>query len=169
MPRWTLVRKLSLALAFPLLLVGCASDPIDVSTTFDPLTRFPARASYLWDEAANKLPDDPRVNQMDTDSLIREAANAEFAARGYQLSTSGAAHFRLSYDLTLHTWYGPDNSSSQGSLSLWLADAATRRRIWMGYVRAEIHVGLSREERLERLRGAMARLLAKFPPAQRGG
>jgi hypothetical protein len=38
----------------------------------------------------------------------------------------------------------------------------------MGYVRAEIHVGLSREERLARLRGAMARLLEKFPPAQRG-
>ena len=38
----------------------------------------------------------------------------------------------------------------------------------MGYVRAEIFVGLSREERVTRLRGAMARLLEKFPPAQRG-
>ena len=43
------------------LCVGCASDPVDVSTTFDPLTPFPARATYLWDEAANELPDDPRV------------------------------------------------------------------------------------------------------------
>ena len=168
MPRWPFDRKLGIAMAAHLLLLGCASDPIDVSTTFDPLTRFPAQATYLWDEAASKLPDDPRLNQMDTDSVIREAANAEFAARGYRLSTSGSAHYRLSYDLALHTWYGPDNSSSLGSLSLWLADAATKRRVWMGYVRAEIHVGLSRAERLERLRGAMARLLEKFPPAQRG-
>jgi hypothetical protein len=68
----------------------------------------------------------------------------------------------------VHSWYGPDNSTSLGSLSLWLADAATRRRVWMGYVRAEIFVGLSREERVTRMRGAMARLLEKFPPAQRG-
>jgi hypothetical protein len=51
---------------------------------------------------------------------------------------------------------------------LWLVDAAAKRRVWMGYVRAEILVGLSREERVMRLRGAMARLLEKFPPAQRG-
>ena len=158
-----------LLLAAHLALLGCASDPIDVSTTFDPLTRFPAQATYLWDETASRLPDDPRINQMDMDSLIREAADAEFAARGYRPSTSGSAHYKISYDLTVHTWYGADNSSSLGSLSLWLADAASKRRVWMGYVRAEVHVGLSRAERLARLRGALARLLEKFPPAQRGG
>jgi hypothetical protein len=149
-------------------ITGCASDPIDVSTTFDPLTPFPARATFLWDESANKLPEDPRLNQMETDSLIREAANAEFAARGYQLSTTGSAHYELSYDLAIHTWYEANNTSSLGSLSLWLTDASTRRRVWMGYVRAEILVGLSREERLARLQKAMARMLEKFPPSQRG-
>jgi len=170
MPRRPFVLPLALVLwmAAHLLLVGCASDPIDVSTTFDPLTRFPAQATYLWDETASKLPDDPRINQMETDSLIREAANSQFAARGYRLSTTTSAHYKLSYDLTVHTWYAADNSSSLGSLSLWLADAATKRRVWMGYVRAEILVGLSREERLSRLEKAMARLLEKFPPAQRG-
>ena len=152
-----------------LALAGCASDPIDVSTTFDPLTPFPAQATYLWDETASKLPDDPRINQMDTNSLIQEAANAEFAAHGYRLASTDSAHYKLSYDLAVHTWYAADNSSSLGSLSLWLTDAATRRRVWMGYVRAEILVGLSREERLARLQKAMARLLEKFPPSQRGG
>jgi hypothetical protein len=37
----------------------------------------------------------------------------------------------------------------------------------MGYVRAEIYVGLSREERVARLRQAMAKLLSTFPPSQR--
>jgi hypothetical protein len=168
MPRRPFPGRLSLVLAAALALLGCASDQIDVSTTFDPLTPFPAQASYLWDDAASQLPDDPRINQMETDSLIREAANSQFAARGYRLSTTASAHYKLSYDLAVHTWYGPDNSSSLGSLSLWLTDAATRRRVWMGYVRAEILVGLSREERLARLEKAMARLLEKFPPAQRG-
>jgi hypothetical protein len=149
-------------------LLGCASDPIDVSTTFDPLAQFPAQATYVWDQAANKLPDDPRIASMELDSLIQEAANAEFAKRGYRLSTTASAHYRLSYDLAVHTWYGPDNSSSQGSLSLWLSEVVSRRRVWMGYVRAEVHVGLSREERLARMREAMARLLERFPPAQRG-
>jgi hypothetical protein len=159
---------LGLSLWLAALGLGCASEGIDVSTTFDPLARFPAQATYVWDESASQLPDDPRFNQMETDSLIQEAANAEFGARGYRVATSGSANYRLSYDLTVHTWYGPDNSSSLGSLSLWLADAATRRRVWMGYVRAEILVGLSREERLARMRGALARLLEKFPPTQRG-
>ncbi len=159
---------LSLCLGLGALASGCASDGIDVSTTFDPLTPFPAQATFIWDTAANQLPDDPRINQMDTGSLIEEAANVEFAKRGYHLSTTGAANYKLSYDLTVHTWYGPDNSSSVASLSLWLADATTKRRVWMGYVRAEIYVGLSREERLKRMQGAMARLLEKFPPTQRG-
>jgi hypothetical protein len=37
----------------------------------------------------------------------------------------------------------------------------------MGYARAEIHVGLSREERLARIREAIARMLRDFPPKQR--
>ena len=56
---------------------------------------------------------------------------------------------------------------SVGSLSLWLSDAE-KRRVWMGYARAEIQIGLSREERLARLREAIAGMLAHFPPKQRG-
>ena len=33
-----------------------------------------------------------------------------------------------------------------------------------GYGRAEMNVGLSREERMMRLRGAIAKMLKKFPP-----
>jgi hypothetical protein len=150
-----------------LLLVGCVTDQVDVSTSFDPLIPFPARATYRWDEASNKLPDDQRLNAMETDSVIRAAADAEFAERGYQVTATGSAHYKLSYDLAIHTWYAANNTSSQGSLSLWLVDAASNRRVWMGYVRAEIYVGLNREERVARLRKAMARLLEKFPPSQR--
>lgn len=157
-----------LSLGLVALGLGCASDGIDVSTTFDPLTPFPARATYVWDTAANQLPADPRFEQMGVGGVIEEAANAEFAARGYTLSTTGTANYKLSYDLTVHTWYGPDNSSSVGSLSFWLVELATKRRVWMGYVRADVRVGLTREERVARMREALAKLLEKFPPSQRG-
>jgi len=165
--RWRRLAAASACLAA--LASGCASDGIDVSTTFDPLTPFPRQATFVWDRAANQLPDDPRIRQLGTAELIEEAANAEFAARGYRVVTSGAANFKLSYDLAVHTWYGPDNSQSQASLSFWLVDSQSRRRVWMGYVRAEIYAGLTREERLKRMREAMARLLEKFPPSERPG
>jgi hypothetical protein len=149
-------------------LVACASD-IETSTAVDPLARFPAQATYVWDDAASRLPTDARFRQLnlDADALIRQAANEELAARGYRVSTGGSADYRLAYDFAVHTWIGPDNSTSVGSLSLWLSDAA-KRRVWMGYARAEVHVGLSREERLARVREAIARMLVRFPPAQRG-
>jgi hypothetical protein len=166
MPNRSLPLLASLLVA--LLGLACASDGIDVSTTYDPLVRFPRQALYVWDDAANKTPDDSRLDPAEIDSIVKEAANAELAARGYRLATGDAANYRLSYDLTVHTWLGPDNSRSLGSLSLWLADAASKRRVWMGYVRAELHVGLSRPERVARLREALKKLLEKFPPTQRG-
>jgi hypothetical protein len=149
-------------------LAGCSSDGIDVSTTFDPLTSFPTQASYAWDDLANKLPKEPRLQPLDLDSLIKEAANAEFAERGYRAVASESPDYRLSYELVVHTWIGPDNSRSVGSLSLMLVEAGTNRRVWLGFGRAEVHVGLTREERTMRLREAMAGMLEKFPPAQRG-
>jgi len=149
-------------------LAGCASDGIEVSTTYDPLTSFPAQASYAWDDRANKLPSDPRIAELDLDPLVKAAAEDEFAARGYRAVASGTPDYRLSYELVVHTWIGVDNSRSVGSLSLLLVEADTGRRVWLGFGRAEVHVGLTRAERTKRLRDALANMLEKFPPAQRG-
>lgn len=159
---------LALAALWLLQLGGCASTGIDTSTTFDPLTPFPAEATYVWDERASSLPQDPRIEQLDLSTLIREVASEELATRSYRDAGSGASNYRLSYQLTVNTWIGADNSRSIGSLSLMLVDNASNRRVWVGFGRAEIHVGLSREERKERLRQAVSAMLAKFPPSQRG-
>jgi len=149
------------------LLAGCASDVVEVSTTYDPLEPFPAQASYAWDDRANKLPADPRLAALDLDPIIKQAAEEELALRGYHPATSGSPDYRLSYELVVHTWIGPDDSLSVGSLSLLLAEASSGRRVWLGFARAEVHVGLTPAEREQRLRDAFARMLAKFPPAQR--
>ena len=157
---------LVLLLAVGLPLVGCASDGIETSTTFDPLHPFPAQATFSWDERANRLPKDPRIQQLDLAPLIVEAANAEFSARGYT-PVESAANYRLSFDLAVHSWIGADNSRSIGSLSLILIEQGSNHRVWLGYARADVHVGLSVEERRERMRRAVTRMLVSFPPSQR--
>jgi len=151
-----------------LLLLGCASnDAIPVSTNYDPLVRFPATATFVWDDAANTLPDDPAIEARSTDALLKSVANEAFAARGYRVVEGASADYRLSYQYVVHTYIGTNVSRSIGSISLMLSDYATKRRVWMGFGRAEIHVGLSPEERRARLSDAMARMLEKFPPSQR--
>ncbi len=154
-----------LSLVFLASLAGCASDGIEVSMTHDPLARFPAKGSYVWDDRANKLPSDARVADLDLGPLVKAAAEEAFAAHDYHAMASGPDYL-LSYELVIHTWIGADNSRSVASLSLRLVEADTGRRVWLGFGRAEVQAGLSRAERTERLRDAVAKMLEKFPPGQ---
>jgi len=149
-----------------IVLAGCASDDFQTSVVHDPLSSFPPQATYIWDVAADKLPSDDRVAALDLDPLLREAAEREFALRGYRAVTSGSADYWLSYQLAVHTWIGPNNSTSNASLSLLLVDAKSDRRVWMGYGRAQIQVGRSREERRAGIRTVIAKMLENFPPNQ---
>ena len=150
------------------LLAGCASDRIAVSTVFDPLMPFPKQATYAWDDRASSVPEQPRFRELDTEAVLKEVADEEFAKRGYRAVSSGSPDYRLSYQVTASTFIGADSSRSTGSLSLLLVEAATNHRVWMGFGQAQIHVGLTREERKERLRDALSRMLEEFPPTQRG-
>jgi hypothetical protein len=148
--------------------LGCASGPAApaVSSTYDPLFRFPAQARYAWDDAAIQLPEDPAIDRAETDALLREAADEAFAARGWGRAAP-PAEFRLSYHYVVNTRIAADYAKSVGSVSLLLVESASGRRVWMGFGRAEIYVGLTREERKARLRDALDRMLEKFPPSQR--
>ena len=148
-------------------LAGCVTNDAEVSTTFDPLTRFPARATYTWDDRTSSLPDDPRLEQLHFLRILKQVANEQLGIRGYRVVDAGAADYRLSYELHLNTWTGPDGSSAFGTLSLALRESGSRRRVWVGFVRAEVRVGLTEAERKERLGRSFARLLEKFPPSQR--
>jgi hypothetical protein len=149
-------------------LSACASqNAIPVSSSWDPLWRFPAQATFAWDDAATSLPDDPAVDRTSTDALVKTVANEAFAARGYRPVAPGSADYRMSYQYAVHSYVGSEGSRADGTLSLLLADGASGRRVWLGFGRAEVHVGLTPEERKARLREALDRMLADFPPAQR--
>ncbi|MBW2290196.1 MAG: DUF4136 domain-containing protein [Deltaproteobacteria bacterium] len=147
-------------------MLGCASDGIETSVAFDPLTQFPTQATFLWDSSSSKLPADDRIAALDLGPVIEAAAEAEFAVRGYTLSTTESANYLMSYQVASHSWIGADNSRAVGSLSLLLVEAASGRRVWLGIGRAEINVGLSNDERLAGMRVALAKMLKEFPPNQ---
>jgi hypothetical protein len=164
MPTHICVRFLAAALTA---LLACASsDDVPVSSSYDPLYRFPAEASFAWDERANVLPDHPDIDRAATDALLREVIGAAFAARGYRLA-GPEAPYRLSYEYAVNRRTSADESFAMGSVSLIMTERASRRRIWTGFGRAEIYQGHTPEERRARLREAMDRMLAGFPPTQR--
>lgn len=146
---------------------GCASDDrIDVGSTFDPLTRFPAAATWIWDERANRLPDDERIGFLDLDAIIREVSAEEFARRGYTEVESGASHYLLSYELGVVTWTSQTSATATGSISLTLRERESHRRVWLGFVRAPVDVSLDREQRVARIGSELRKLLETFPPNQ---
>jgi hypothetical protein len=159
-------RPALLSFVLAIAMIGCASDTVETSAAFDPLTRFPAQATFLWDSSSNKLPADDRITALDLAPIIEAAAEAEFGARGYTLSTTDSANYQLSYQVATHSWIGADNSRAVGSLSLLLVEAKSGRRVWLGIGRAEMNVGLSSEERLAGMRAALAKMLKEFPPNQ---
>lgn len=161
----TRVRTALLAAALLAWSAGCASDKIQVTRSFDPVASFPEQATYSWNDAANKLPQDDRLRELDLDSLIRQAADEAFAARGYRRVDGPAGDFRLSYQLSENIWRGPEGMTSVASISLVLTTAKSGHRVWVGFGRADVEPAISREQRAERLREAFDEMLEDFPPS----
>jgi hypothetical protein len=144
---------------------GCTSDGIEVTTSADPLATFPAQGTFAWDDAANKLPKDARIQELNLDPLIKQAATGAFAARGYREVGSGSADFRLVYEVGENRWHGPEGVTSVVSISLLLKDPTSGRHVWLGFGRAEVQTNVPPEERGRRLRAAFDKMLEKFPPS----
>lgn len=148
-------------------LSGCATTPEgDTGATYDPLAVFHREALWVWDDAQNKVPNDERINTEALDQNIKSAVAAEFAARGYREANESKVHYILSYEVGIHTWMSSTDASAFGSLSVLMREAASGRRVWLGFVRMQIDMSLTPAQRYERLRINVARMLENFPPAQ---
>jgi len=161
----------ALTLGLILMATGCAKPAFNTSTIFDPLAFFPTKATFAWDDQANHLPDNPELQPLEYDRVIKQVANEEFGKRGYTNSATDPtddADYRLSYELTVHRWISTEKTRAIGTLSLTLVDTKSNNRVWLGFGRAQVFIGLNEEERVERLRGILAEILAGFPPNQRG-
>ena len=160
------MRALLAPLAAVLLLTaaGCASDGVQVSTSADPLASFPAQATFAWNDAASRMPADPRLQALGLDALIKQAANEAFAARGYREAASGPANYALAYQVAEDRWLGPEGTTSFVSIALLMTEA-NGRLVWSGFGRAEAQANVARADRARRLRHAFDEMLKSFPPS----
>jgi hypothetical protein len=153
---------------FPALLalvVACASEP-PIFTAFDPLSTFPATATYVWDDEANTLPDNPNIHETGVGAVVKQLATDGMAKRGYTVAESGTPPYRLSYQMEVHTWISQEQSSSTAALALRLTDYLSDRTVWLGTMSIEVDLARSVEERRALLQATFSRLLANFPPGQ---
>ena len=148
-------------------LAACASD-LSVGASFDPLERFPAEATWRFDELRNVLPDDERIVAMNLGPALEDVVSAELAARGYRGAGSALPDYLLSYQLNLTSRIRPEGSFAIGSLSLLLSEAKSGRRVWVGFAQTEVDITRNASERRERLREVVRQMLVGFPPGHDG-
>jgi hypothetical protein len=143
--------------------LGCASnDEPRIGTSHDPLYVFPAQATFSWAERGNAVPDDPRIARLDLGPLIEKVATEEFATRGY-VHTDSNADYVMSYQVRID-WFKTQTSEMLGSVTLQLAESASRHRVWSGFGRSVVHPALAPGEREERMRKSIQQMLENFPP-----
>ena len=143
--------------------LGCASnDEPRIGTSHDPLYAFPAQATFSWADRGNVVPDDPRIVRLDLGPLIQKVATEEFATRGYAYADSNADYV-MSYQVRID-WFKVQTSEMLGSVTLQLAESASRHRVWSGFGRSVVHPALTPEEREKRVRKSIRKMLENFPP-----
>lgn len=143
---------------------GCARK---AGPSYDPFLRFPATAQWAWDDAWNRFPDDPAIEELNIRTLARETITDGLAARGYTLAPEGGkVDFRVHYHVGLRKVIKKDSVEGYGSLSLTLVDASTNRNAWVGFIEADVDVSNSEAERRKRLQKEVNKMLKDFPPSQ---
>ena len=156
------------ALAFSLFLVGALGCAETVGSTHDPLAIFPARATWVWDEAANRMPPDERLRILNIDAIIRDTTAEGLAARGYTQAPAGSpAPYLLSYEVGIGRLISKTSASAVGTLSLSLVESESKRRVWVGFIKVDVDTSRTEAQRRERLQGEMQKMLEDFPPSQR--
>jgi hypothetical protein len=148
-------------------LASCASD-VAIETSYDPLAVFPSQGTFAWDEDANKISD--KLSQLGLADLLPPAVESALGDRGWRKTTPDTAHLLVSYHVgvSITIWAAEpgddEHSRAMGSISVELTDPESKRRLWVGFIQAEVHPSLSQQERTARIDDAMERLFKEFPP-----
>ena len=99
-------------------------------------------------------------------TVVREIVTDGLAKRGYTLAPEGEeAEFLVHYQVGIGKRIGPDSVKGFGSLSLTLVEVSTKRDVWVGFIKTEVALSLSEEDRRKRLRKRVDKMLKKFPPS----
>ena len=148
-------------------LAGCASD-VAIETSYDPLAVFPREGQFAWAEGENSISD--KLARLNLAELLPPAIESALVNRGWNKATPEKADALVSYQVgvSITVWAAEpgddEHSHAMGSISVALTDPESKRRLWVGFIQAEVHPSLTQEKRTERIEKAMERLFKEFPP-----
>jgi len=160
------LKRITLILAVLLLLSASGCGRKRVGATYDPFVIFPATAQWAWDEGMNRLPTDPSTVELNLRAVVRDVITEGLAKRGYTMAPEdGKVDFLVHYQVGFGKRIGPDSVKGFGSLSLTLVDVSSNRDAWVGFIKTEVALALSEQDRRRRLQKRVDKMLRKFPPS----
>lgn len=179
------VRRIHLACLSLVAVAGLACSTVAVSSDFDPSYDFSGLKTYTWMSTQPEQTGDPRVDNQLTEERIRRAVDEELAAKGY-VKREQPVDFLVAYSAAIERrtdvevvqdYYGPGwgywgagssyttiSDYDEGSILLDILDPANKKLIWRGVAAAELYFDSTPEERDQRTREAVEKILERFPP-----
>jgi hypothetical protein len=177
-----------LAALLAALLVGCST--VQVKHDYDPGFDFSGYQSWFWLPPSEQGATDPRVHNEITEARVRRALEDTLIARGYSKAPSGEGDFGVGYHLaiegridvrTVDRYYGYGrgwrgwsggygytdtyvDQYDQGMLIVDIVDMRSRQLVWRGTAEARVDESADPERRDARVREAVEKLFAEFPP-----
>ena len=174
------------ALRFLLLLALAACAPaIKVTQDWDPGAKLDGLRTWAWQAESPQPTGDPRLDSDLLNARIRSALESGLAARGFTPAASPEkADFSVAYHValtqkldarTIYSGYGPYrgwgggattvvDQYEVGTLLVDFISPATKSVIWRGTAQSRVQESADPEERQARVRAAVEKLLAQFPP-----
>jgi hypothetical protein len=169
-----------LAALLAALLVGCAGA--QVQSDWDPQADFSNLRTWDWFPRSRPPVLDPRLDSGLLDARIRQAVEAELAAKGYKPRGGPGADFFVSHTVAIQQkisahsiddFYGsPYRRTTRvyvdeyevGTLVIEVLDPRKRQVIWSGSYQARLSTASNPSQREERVRTAVRAILERFPP-----
>jgi hypothetical protein len=161
----------------PLMALAAACSSVSTHYDYDTSFDFSKLKRYSWAKPAGKAEENPLVVQR-----VRDATEAELKAKGFERADGGADFLVAIYTgkqsrIQVNDWgygYGPRGAwygggvdvyqYEEGTLILDVVDGASKRLVWRGTAVGIIDESLTPEERTQKIRAAVAKILSRFPP-----
>ena len=180
----------------PVLLLACVACSVtfaqDVRTNYMPGTDFSKYHSYAWVSEVQGIPAVGGQPDQILDTQVKQAIDAQMAAKGFTKAEDGKADLRLSYQLAidkekqingfangwggwgpwgplgggLDTFSATTSSNYIGTFVVGMFDPATKKLVWIGAAQHAIEPSKKQEKNQERLNKGAQKLLKDFPPGR---
>jgi hypothetical protein len=161
---------------------ACASPKVGYD--YDHSASFTAYHTYGWVPGKQEATGDKRLDNALVDARIRHAVEAQLRSKGYTSSVDGKPDFYVAYHVGMkdmmkgastqnyigdrahgtYTTLSDIQPYKEGTLLIDIVDAASNQLVWQASALAEVHPGMTPDERNERIGSVVRAMLSPFPP-----